>query len=687
MTRRTDRAELLGAVVVVCAALAFVVDHVAHDDVFYVMWADRDMVRSDVPFAQLPSSGPELWLGWGARIPGGGLHVLWWLALRVLGPSPWSVWAAQWGVFGAGAAALAVAVGRTVGVLPGALAFALAMTATPAVTTLQTLWNPGFTIGLALLATATTVRGLAQRDARWLVPTLLTLALAVQTHLSVGLLGLGLAVVWGVAGPVGAWRWGLGGLGLSLLGWVSYLRDEAATGWANTRLLVAPEQLATLAPGGSETWALRVAEAGRVLDLMFGGCAVWWSPSAVAGAVTAAVVVVVWAVIERRAGPSDEALRLGRIGLWLVALVVAAYVRSSANAGEREAVRYLVAMAGGVPLCGAALLAATSGAARRGMAVVLVGITLTLTWSQHVNVVSERRVPGPAHWLQLASWTEVATARTGWTLAELTGRTVLVQRSGSSDWRRITSVGLAWPLARAGQTFPGSLAPPCALYVEHDVSITTAEWATPDVMSQAVGTSRVVSLDQLIPVDAQRTLVLYTPDTDRCPTSFGARYLVTPEEALTRDPAGAPTVGTAVRIDPDADGRQRWRLAFPLHADGDASAQALLTAKPLGADVELVLHANALRGRGWNYGFFDNAALVGPAVVSRDAAGVELGRVVFTSGVAGGGAALTPLRAVGTLPAGRWTFEAVSDRSRIPDLEHPAPGQQIAVPVAIPLPQ
>ena len=43
-----------------------------------VTWADRDLVRSAVPFWELPTCAAELSYGLGARVPGGFFHTLLW---------------------------------------------------------------------------------------------------------------------------------------------------------------------------------------------------------------------------------------------------------------------------------------------------------------------------------------------------------------------------------------------------------------------------------------------------------------------------------------------------------------------------------------------------------------------------------------------------------------------------------
>lgn len=645
---RSPLPERALAALLALVSTGFVVDHVVRTDFRYHLWSDRDMLRSDVPFADLPNMGAELWYGIGARIPGGAMHTLWW-AVLCLRDDPRAVWHAQWALLVAAAALLGRAVSRRLGALAGAMVFATWVGSPVVWASLRTLWNPGWTPIFLAVALIAWMRAVLDRNGRGVIAFALAVALGATAHLSVGVLALSVGVVAVVARPaVSAGRIGLAALAV-LGAYTPYLVSDAASGWSNTRALFVPQQLEvvlpTSQPGGAPGEVLGILAQLVGLDL--------WGPASGHAGLAAGLGLVAAAlgmVAHARRGHADGRLLAASCGA--LALFTGAYTVARLDAGSSTNVRYLLVATPLVALvagAGAGALRALPRAARAMASVLVVLVPAGLLGVQRSNAETERREPEIYDYGHLTQVLDAVRESTGWTLSELAGRTLAVRvRGGAVERHR--NVPIAWPLARAGQAFPGSLPPPCAMHVTHDPG--TTSWATPLSLAEALVVDEVAAVERVVPLDERHGLVLYTPRSGRCPTSFDQRYVLTPEEQLT----WAAWTGHAdlpVRRLPDEAGLARWLVSWDAGgADTPTVVLGLLTLAVRDGVAEVALHANQLRGEGWNYGFFGNASVRGVRLVARDAAGLPVGAVDLATGVVGGLGALTPLRVRGPWPPG-----------------------------------
>ncbi len=606
-----DRWERVGAVVVVGVAASALGRRFVEGSFLWLMWADRDLVRS----AQwpLPVVGAELSYGAGARVPGGAVHALMGLPLA-LGAGPTGVYRFMLALDLAAATWLAWAVWRAAG--PGAAAVAVAVAALSPVATdnLATLWNPGF---LPLAATAVwlgVVGALRGGRPGALVGAALALAIGAQLHLSMALLGLGmaLAVVW-TPGAARTSGWAL----LALVApFVPYLADEARSGWPNTALLLTQRQVADAV----STDRLALGNAGPLLGFL-GGVGGGLSHLG-AAAVGAAAAVGLWGLRRERA-VAAAAVAVG---------VVLAYHLVDANIqlGLEGTGRYLQVMVPGLAgLLGVGVAAAARARPWLWGVVAAAVVAQGAAWHE----VHTRRSRHPLEFGRLSSVVEGLAAERG-SAAEVLGRTVLLTR-GREGWRWTADDALEWFLD--GGPFPGSQPGPCVAVV----------------FGQEDPAAAVVSLGatSVRAVDPKDGLAVVTYERDGlCPTSMANRYLLSPQEARLADlyealPAdvGVPqgTDAVAVALDPLR------------RSHGPAAVRVAVWVERAGRRV--VLHSNQLRGLAHNAGFYQSARAERLEVVLR---GEGEHRVRLGGGPVGLGGASTPLSA--ELPQGTWdvTLEA-----------------------------
>ncbi len=660
-------AALLGA-----ASVGILIDHVARTDFRYHLWSDRDMLRSDVSFLDLPTMGAELSYGIGARIPGGAMHTLWWAVLQ-LRDDPRFVWMVQWALLVVGAGWLARDMARRLGALAGAMTFASLLAAPVVWGSLRTLWNPGWIPVFLAVGFTAWLKAVLDRDGRGLPLFAACVAVGATAHMSVPLLALCALPAWILARPVTKPRHVVAAVGVVVATYTPYLISDARNGWWNLRAMGAQQQVDGLIPTqlADDVWT----ELSGIVAQLSGWSGV--SPESVGltmwGTVIAAVGVA-GALAWVRRGYSDGRLLLASGSV--VALFVAAYAGSSINAGMLVNSRYLLAGAPAVALLAGAFLRAATQAAPR---VAWLSASLVAAWpvtvmlSQRDAAVRELRAPEVFDYGHLLEWTSAVRQATGWSLQDVSGRTLAVRYRGTHFERQV-SVPVAWLLAHEGQAFPGSLPPPCALVVEHEEDSPSSEWATPAAMAGALLVDQVTSVDRVVELAPRSALVLYATASGRCPTSFDQRYVLTPEELLTWPEEGAPQEDHAARL-PDVDGDSRWRVT--LQAGGGQVpmwVRGLVLWHPHDDVVDVSFHSNQLRGQGWNYGFFGNAAVRGVRVVGHDAAGAEVASIVLATGIVGGDGALTPIAATGAWPAGVTPeLEVGVDPAILPWRNNPAP--------------
>jgi hypothetical protein len=632
-------------------------------DFAYVIWSDRDLVRSAVSFSQLPSTGAELSYGTGARIPGGAYHTLVWLAQQ-LTPDPQGVWRFQVGLDALAAAVLGLGVGRRFGGLAGALAAAAALGADPNTATQQRLWNPAWLPLFAAVATVAWLRVVADRQAWALLVWGVAIALAGQMHVTALLLAPAMLPGIVAARAPHTVRWlAAAALGATAV-YAPYLVSEAAHGWPNTRLLLHPNQLSDasmLVSGDARPWQT----AWETLTTLSGTSSVQqlatrFGPGIVAvGAVAPALVAGVLIDLGTRTTPRDQARASVLLGLITAILIeTAMFARARYFAmGSSDTTRYLLAL---TPLT--ATLVAVAGAtavraaARWGRgAVPLLATLLALSTGLRLialDLHTREHHTAHDHWSSLVRWLDGAQRATGWPLDQLAGRLVVAEGTGPHTWRPHLATPIDALLRAQGLAFPGSLTPPCAVLFP----TSPADPAPLDDATLAATLGDGVSnpvVDARHDLSPSLALVVYHPSVGRCPTTLSNRYLLTPEEEVAREAWPGTPPGTAHRLT-DADGSARWVVNVDLAAGTTGpplDAPMLVTVGPRDDGQEVSLHANLLRGYAWNGGLFMNGDADHPRLIATLPDGTTQ-TVDLAAGRVGVGGELTPLRARAQLPAG-----------------------------------
>lgn len=657
----SSRVETTLALGLVLVAIAMTWSHVSAADFDYRVFSDRDMVRSDVALGALPTSGAELSWGAGARVPGGAMHLMWWACLR-LGAGPAEVWMAQWAALVGGALVLARTVRRLFGDLAGALALATCLASPVVANTLLVLWNPGWVPALACLAGAAWLRVLADRDGIALIGWTLALTAALQAHLSAGLLLL--AMLPSVVHARPSRRGWIGSAAVAGAMYAPYLWTEARTGWTNTRAMLAPDQTAELvrvdqAHGVGTELALGVANQLALLDLVQDP---WRTLEAMplrawgaAGAMVAVVGLLAGLVQARRSGSADvrrtlpAAVSVATLTLLLCGLSPAMNV--SVSLDDRYMAMAVPAWSVLVALIWAALAEGRAVAARVALAIGLAGVPVS-GWAlrAHEDAIS---TPQVTSWRALGAWIGALRDDTGWTVDELVRRTAIVALTRAGP-ERVAVVSIDWLRDASDRSPPGSAPPPCALVLGHDAqdgfAATVDDALLQRVLGDAVeGPTRLDARD----VDPLVTLVRYALPAGRCPMSLVDRYQRSDAETQTDWGSDGPAPGTAQRL-PDEAVRRRWLVALDTRdaerAGGTTRVRLLVEVADTSEGSHVTLHSNQLRGRAWNMGFYQSAALRSPRLVARGADGGVVGQIDLARGVVGWLGESTPVSASGQLP-------------------------------------
>lgn len=686
------RERVAGGLMLVLA-LASTLHRVVVGQVAWSVWSDRDLARADLPWSDLPTSGAELSWGTGARIPGGATYQILELLMGV-DPDPEAVYQMVLGLDLLGLIVLAAAVWRFAGPLAAGVAAVTVAGSSVAIDDMRRLWNPSLLPLFASLATGGAALAIAHRRAVWLIPAAFGLAISAQLHLSATLLGVGLVVPIALARPRG-----LGAIGAALVAlivpYVPYLLDEAAHGWPN-QTAMREQPMATRVLGGrtdqlgsvDEVWRLfvRLGSAEAPLD---GADASLGVPPVVRwismGWPFVVLAVVLGVAIRAPAGPLRRVVRSLVVPLALVAVVYALDPAVELESGWTT--RYVQAFvpAWGV-LAGVAVVVATRwmrpGVARGALTLVVLGTGLQL-----VQVASATRMQEDTtgSWDGLVATVEGVQAQTGWTLPEVTGRTVLLPSGGDvRRWRADDAVD-HW-LRRVDGSFPGSLAPPCAmLFFDPPGDVDT--WPS-DADVRAVVRHEVPGLRVLSRHDVPGArLVLYTMDGP-CFSSMANRYLPTPVEQELVRRARDLEHGVAVR-EPLGDVDVRWvgRIDDPRYPHVPALYLLYaLDVHPVSAGLSVTLRSNQLRGNAYNAPPLHNAAVYGPTLVLTGEDG-SAHRIVLAPTFVGHIGALTPLTATTTdVPPGAYTARLEFDLAPVPRDVREAYDRVTRYPMVIPLP-
>jgi hypothetical protein len=663
------------AVGVLAAAVWCVATRVVSGDLIWLMWADRDLMRASAPWTQLPTSGAELSYGMGARVPGGGIY---WLmhAGMALRDDPVFIWRTMLALDVAAMATVAWMTQRLLGGAAACLAVAVWALSPVTFDTIRTLWNPGYLPLFVAAGTALSIHAVQTRDARRWPWAMVALAIGAQLHLTAGSLAAVLALgVW-VARPAGVLRATL----LSALGalvvYAPHLWTEWRDGFPNTVAMRAQSQVgAALDPLGHGAGLRNLSPIAQLLGGMMElppgdarrhtlGWAAWAASDLLAGFAVAALVVgiaTVWSRRERAPVALAAAVVVAGAAYFLTDPAIDMTVSGSGRYLMVLVPAWSLLTAWGVASSGAWLArrSAALGLLPWALAALCVGVQAS-AWQGRF----ESDVRGFWRYPSMVQTLDAVTERTGGTLADVTGRTMLWYKEGQGGWTWRVSDGVDDLLRRRGEVFPGSQPPPCAILLLGR-GRTVPEPLTADQildrLAQPMSGLTVLGSD----VIGSNRLVRYTHDGERCHTSMTDRYVLSVEEQRLFDAMRVMASGATVH-DPDpSTGTSRWvavidgarvnrgQAGMPLGLLVDASASA--------QGVVVALHSNQLRGRAWNSGFFSAAMIADPALLlERD--GAEPVRVPIAAGYVGGAGVMTPLhtRAV-AVPAGAWRAALVGD--------------------------
>jgi hypothetical protein len=645
-------------------ALAAWAAAIARGSFVWMIWSDRDLVRSHVALSQLSTTGAELSSGLGARVPGVAYPLALWSALTV-SDDPVFVWRVQ-----AALTVLAAAViGRELRARWGAWAAGAGMSAFLAsqlvVPTVARLWNPGWLPLPAALAWVAAVRVVTTGSPGALVLWSASTAIAAQMHMSATLFVPALLpfLFFGPGkGARRAWPWAIAA---ALACYAPHLVDEALHGWPNTRALMEPQQTGSLGSGlvGPNAWksltgigALLVA-VDQENPLPFFGVAA----QSMARVLLALATLAAAAIVARPS--SSESRWVARAALSLAFVVVIAYARARDLIVQGgESARYILLFAPAWATL-VALLAHRVAALRSGLAATALGAALALALAVEVrdaDIALRGNVRHVTSWSRVQSLLQDAQVAGKLSLSDLAGRFAVARpdpRVGA--WRVAVPVPVDYLLEREGARFPGSLEGGCWIALAAVDRRTDPPFdGSVGALSELLGPGIAVrSVGAATTLDSGTTLVPYTVD-GRCPTSLVQRYLETPEETLARESLSRRRPGESFVLAADA-GARRWSVWLAPkegRAGTGSPVLALLDVRPANVGVEVTVHANQLRGYAYNTGVLGNAAVENLRLVMRDASGVVLQEVPLSRQRVGWTGESTPLRV--TLPA--WPDDGVT---------------------------
>lgn len=202
---RGDSVEWLLVAVLVAAMAVFVAGRLAaFGSTELTVWGDRDLWRAMAVPHSWPLMGPES--NGGLRSPGGAFYLLLAGALA-LGHGIEPAYFAMVALVGASALLLGLVVARRVSPLAGALS-AASLTGSVIVWQAMAMWNPGFILIFATVATMCGYAFLAEGRALSLGLAVGAIALGMQVHLQITQVAIGLALATAVYRPRLTWRHG-----------------------------------------------------------------------------------------------------------------------------------------------------------------------------------------------------------------------------------------------------------------------------------------------------------------------------------------------------------------------------------------------------------------------------------------------------------------------------------------------
>lgn len=634
----------------------------------YRLFTDRELARGATFFDAPSGLGAET-TGVGARLPGALLGLLFALPQQ-LTTDPHAVWRLQLTLATVGAVALSLAARPTFAAAPALLAGYLCLCQYGVHDTVSVLWNPGFLVLPAVIATVGLLRAVAAQRTDGLDLLVCGAALGLQVHASALALGLAAlpAVLW--LGPPGALRRLPRALGLGALLLLPYLLDEARSGGQNTALWLQQADATARGWRVAPVWSHAAFLAGLPELARPGGAPAWPHLLDRAALLLGVALAIAAAPAARRRVYLALALT---IGLYLLSL--------GQNKTPEPVPRYVTALGPAFAL----LLAApwVELAARRRPYVAALWLALLLPFA---SPGLDYLRPTPAAW---TSWRAAdrrlaeVRSRLDWTLEQQVRRTVWAWSSPSGALSYGLGPGMAAPLHHEGASFLGSAPGPCALLL---VPMRPGPTRGP---SGAAALAEVVPDATLLdaqPLDAGGELLVFDPGPRRCPTTLIQRYVDLPVEAQLRALQPPPACLHAAPID-GPPGLTRLAVRLPadardLSCKGQPGFLLAVDLQPHGGSLTATLHSAQLRGFGDNSGWLGSFGIEQPRLAFRDATG-ETSELTFEPGPVGGMGAATPLSATVPLAGGPWQVELRLDLPEAQPTElggrSAAPRQPLAV--------
>lgn len=655
------KARPLATVLLTLAAVAVALIRLRGHHFEWLLWSDRDLVRSATWFSDLRTTGPELSHGVGAGLPGGAFHAL--LALPLLGTSdPQWVWRWQALLDTLGMLVLVVQVRRLGGPLAAAATAVAWLTAEGLDDTAAKLWNPAFLPPFLGWATAAWLAAIAEGRGKALAWAGVAIGLGAQMHASAWIPAVAMLPAVLVVRPPG-WRMGLLGAALgALLTFAPHLLDEATSGFPNTRALL--EQSYLRAPRETFSAAHALAHGGVLLrGLVVDGelpLREGRELAVLAGRVCGVLVglLALLGLVRARRGqrPEDRAV----LALATVVALGAVYVATDARLDLRGygGYRYMLfavpAFAGWVGLAVGRLGALPAGVGTTALlaSAVLVG------WRTAIF-----QAPRDS-WASLNETVAVVRAETGWTLREVVGRTAFVNGDDARTFHLVADDGVAWLLRAEGVDFPGSLPGPCALVFARSLppSIADGEQLRDDALDVLFARVPHPELRVLGLTKVRNLHVLtYDPGPMRCPTTFAQRYL--PSDVQVAAWEAVRHAEDAVPVELPVPAGRRVAVGLDVTTKGtrtDGRLALAITLQPGPGSLTVGLDASQLAGKAYNQGLFLDGAIGHPRVVLRSPAGRTTLPLAWD--VVGHQAELTPIEATVGLAPGRWEVTLELDR-------------------------
>jgi len=627
----------------------WVVGCAASGTFIYNLFTDRDLLRAASLPVDFEATGSEMTGDFGARLPGVGLSALLWLGQATTG-SPEGAFRLQILLWVAGALVMFACVAPVIGRRAALVALGLLLVHPAVLETEIALWNPGFVAGFGAVAAGALVRISGAGDGRFVPLWAGALAFGAQVHMTAG--GWAVATLPGVLR--GPWRdrrrvWATAAAVVLLL-FAPYAVSEVLHGGTNTLRLwhqmggtSHPGDAAPESPGWRFAWFLLGAPAGDPARLADS------DPGRIAYAAAMALLLPVGLVaglMRRGAAIAVHALALGL----LVQLLAFSF-----GASTLVEARYVVVLAPALALLaamGAEQVAGHTGVRRVLMTSLAVlgverGHALQTLWALDA---------APFSWRVLSTSLETITSQTGWTLAEMSGRTAWRREERDGErmmWRAWPAVG--YLLLQRGESFPGSQEPPCGL-------VAGGKGLSPEITAETVARlvdarSPVQVLSEPVALGGDWRFVTYAPSTGRCPTSMVQRYVDTEAEAAARPLWKATPFYQPVWL--PLEHGSRTAMMVGAHPASDALVYAMMVVVDLvpgPGKVEARFECNQLRGYADNVGYTDPWMMEQARLIFTSEGGQSV-EVPLAEDRIGRAYDLPPISVAANLSPGAWRVE------------------------------